>query len=113
MGTVFQIGLDGIEAINGVEIARSQDDTITIESGAIIDAQPSPPLETKTQTRTFAFGSNGLEAMLTEDGITDLSTEDGQVAVIQGADVTVTDIPGYTNGSVPTPTVDPSTPTFT
>ncbi len=113
MGTVFQIGETGIEAINGVELARTPEDTLTIEAGGIADVQNIPQTQdTQQQTRTFSFGTNGLEAMLTDDGITDLKTNDGQVAVVSGSDVNIADVPGYSGESAPPQFIDPTAPTF-
>ncbi|MGH1403716.1 MAG: hypothetical protein ACRBDL_05690 [Alphaproteobacteria bacterium] len=100
MGTIFQLGLDGIEAINNEPVERTGSNMTFSGSGA--DTEPD-----NRNARAYSFDIGGLSAMNEGDKITNLSTEDGQVAVVQDASLEVHDVPGYSNG------LDNQTPTNT
>ncbi len=100
MGTTFQLGLDGIEAIGDEPVERTGESMTFSGSGADID--PS-----NRHGRAYVFDTNGLTAMNDGDKITDLSTADGQVAVIENATLEIHDVPGFSKD------MDNQTPTNT
>ncbi len=97
MGTTFQLGLDGINAIDGQSVDCPDGSSVCVENGSAQIMSPDIIEEPKA-ARTFQIGLTGLEAMMDDNGIKSLETDAGQVTVASRDEITVHDIPGFTQG---------------
>ena len=104
MTTTYNFGLNdqgtpelsSIVAQDGLinEIDRNSGVAVIENAQVSYEGSTEPETEMK-EARTFKIGFTGLEAMLTEDGIKEISTEAGEVAVVSGSDIETKEIPGF------------------